>query len=85
MKYHSAHPFPFLLFSTYIYILLSNIMRRLFLLVIATLLGQLSLQAQGYQISVKLKNFTGGKFFLAHYMGKSTYLADSAEVSPAGK
>ncbi|MEV4882762.1 protein of unknown function [Chitinophaga ginsengisegetis] len=60
-------------------------MRKLFSLLIAALLVQFSLQAQGYQISVKLKNFTGGKFFLAHYMGRSTYLADSAEVSPAGE
>ena len=60
-------------------------MRKLFVLLIATLLGQLHLQAQGYQVTVKLKNFTGGKFFLAHYMGRSTYLADSAEVNPAGE
>jgi peroxiredoxin len=59
-------------------------MRRLFLILIATLLGQLHLQAQGYQIAVKLKNFTSGKFFLAHYMGRSTYLADSADVTPTG-
>lgn len=59
-------------------------MRKLFVILIATLLGQLHLQAQGYQIAVKLKNFTGGKFFLAHYMGRSTYLADSADVTPAG-
>jgi len=60
-------------------------MRKLFVILIATLLGQLHLQAQGYQVTVKLKNFTGGKFFLAHYMGRSTYLADSATVSPAGE
>ncbi|MFY0253141.1 thioredoxin-like domain-containing protein [Chitinophaga sp. 30R24] len=60
-------------------------MRKLSLLLIAALLGHFSLQAQGYQISIKLKNFTGGKFFLAHYMGKSTYLADSAMVTPDGE
>lgn len=59
-------------------------MRKLFVILIATLLGHFTLQAQGYQIAVKLKNFTGGKFFLAHYMGRSTYLADSADVSATG-
>ena len=60
-------------------------MRKLFLLLIAALSGSLYLQAQGYQITVKLKDFTGGKLFLAHYMGRSTYLADSADVNGSGE
>ncbi|WP_143308448.1 redoxin domain-containing protein [Chitinophaga vietnamensis] len=59
-------------------------MRKLFLLLITTLCLQLHLQAQGYQVTVKLKNFRGGKLFLGNYMGKNTYLTDSADISPAG-
>ncbi|PSL49185.1 thiol-disulfide isomerase/thioredoxin [Chitinophaga niastensis] len=60
-------------------------MRKLFVLLIAIFLVHLQLQAQGYQISIKLKNFTGGKLFLANYMGRTTYLADSADVSATGE
>ncbi|MEC5147671.1 thioredoxin-like domain-containing protein [Chitinophaga sp. 212800010-3] len=59
-------------------------MRKLFVLLITILLGPAAMLGQGYQIAVKLKNFSTGRFYLAHYMGRSTYLADSAEVSPAG-
>lgn len=59
-------------------------MRKLFVLLITILLGPAVMLGQGYQIAVKLKNFSTGRFYLAHYMGRSTYLADSAEVSPAG-
>jgi thiol-disulfide isomerase/thioredoxin len=59
-------------------------MRKLFILLITSILGASQSYAQGYQITVQLPNFKSGKFYLAHYMGKSTYLADSAEVSPAG-
>ena len=59
-------------------------MRKLFLLLIAAFSLNAGLQAQGYQITVKLKDFTGGKLFLAHYMGRSTYLADSADVDAHG-
>lgn len=59
-------------------------MRKLFVILIAALLGPLYAAAQGYQITVKLKNYTSGKFFLAHYMGRTTYLADSADVSAMG-
>lgn len=54
------------------------------LLLIAGICCQLHLQAQGYQITVHLKDYTAGKLFLAHYMGKGTYLADSAELNNAG-
>ncbi|WP_167013888.1 TlpA family protein disulfide reductase [Chitinophaga sp. Cy-1792] len=59
-------------------------MRRLLLLMIATLLVHGQMMAQGYQLTVKLKNYKDGKLFLGHYMGKSTFLADSADISPAG-
>ncbi len=42
------------------------------------------LHAQGYNITVKLKGYNSGTLYLGHYMGKSTYLMDSAQISPAG-
>ncbi|WP_212000719.1 TlpA family protein disulfide reductase [Chitinophaga sp. HK235] len=60
-------------------------MRKIFFLLLAALALQLNLQAQGYQLSIKLKNYTSGKLFLANYMGRTTYLADSADVSPSGE
>lgn len=59
-------------------------MRKLLVIFIAGLLAQLQLSAQGYQLTVQLKNYTGGKLFLAHYMGQTTYLADSAELNAQG-
>jgi peroxiredoxin len=82
-------PYPFIhkiLHLTIYIIFLHTIekpMQRLVLL-IAGIFCQLHLQAQGYQITVQLKNYTGGKLFLAHYMGKGTYLADSAELNNTG-
>ncbi|CAL1520986.1 redoxin domain-containing protein [Chitinophaga sp. MM2321] len=60
-------------------------MRKIFLLLLAAFFIQLHLQAQGYQLSVKLKNYNSGTLFLANYMGKTTYLADSADVNAAGE
>nr|WP_295871788.1 TlpA family protein disulfide reductase [uncultured Chitinophaga sp.] len=60
-------------------------MRKIFLLLLTALSIQLHLHAQGYQLSIRLKNYTSGKLFLANYMGRTTYLADSAEVNPAGE
>ncbi|WP_083550365.1 TlpA family protein disulfide reductase [Chitinophaga jiangningensis] len=59
-------------------------MRRLLFMLVSALICQSQLMAQGYQLTVKLKNYQQGKLFLGHYMGKSTYLTDSAEISPAG-
>ncbi|WP_160714649.1 TlpA family protein disulfide reductase [Chitinophaga solisilvae] len=60
-------------------------MRKIFFLLLAALTIQLHLHAQGYQLTVKLKNYTSGKLFLANYMGRTTYLADSTEVNAAGE
>ncbi|QJB34322.1 DUF5106 domain-containing protein [Chitinophaga oryzae] len=60
-------------------------MRKIFLLLLTALSIQLHLHAQGYQLSIRLKNYTSGKLFLANYMGRTTYLADSAEVNSAGE
>lgn len=59
-------------------------MRKLLFFIAACLLFQLHVQAQGYLLTVKLKQFTGGKLYLAHYMGKNTYLADSADIDAGG-
>lgn len=59
-------------------------MRRLLFMLVSALICQSQVMAQGYQLTVKLKNYQQGKLFLGHYMGKSTYLTDSAEISPAG-
>jgi peroxiredoxin len=59
-------------------------MRKLLFFLLACLCGQPSIQAQGYQLTVKLKQYTGGRLYLAHYMGKNTYLADSADIDGGG-
>lgn len=60
-------------------------MRKIFILLVAILSGAVQLHAQGYHITIQLKNYTSGKLYLAHYMGKATYLADSADVSQSGQ
>lgn len=50
----------------------------------ACLCCYVQMQAQGYQLTVQSKQFKDGKVFLAHYMGKSTYLADSALFNNQG-
>jgi len=42
------------------------------------------LQAQGYELTFQLKQYTGGQIALAHYMGKSFYMADSAQINAQG-
>ncbi|RPE13727.1 DUF5106 domain-containing protein [Chitinophaga lutea] len=48
------------------------------------LCSALSLQGQGYNITVQLKGYTGGTVYLGHYMGKSTYVMDSAQLNQQG-
>ncbi|HVI43670.1 MAG TPA: redoxin domain-containing protein [Chitinophaga sp.] len=60
-------------------------MRKIFFLLIAVLVIQLHLHAQGYQLTVRLKNYNSGKLFLGNYMGKNTYLTDSADVNASGE
>jgi len=59
-------------------------MRRLLFFIIIFLYSQAQLRAQGYHLTVKFKQYTGGKMFLAHYMGKGTFLADSAMIDASG-
>jgi peroxiredoxin len=59
-------------------------MRKLLFLIAVLCYSQLQLQAQGYQLTVKFRQFTSGRMFLAHYMGKGTYLADSAMIDATG-
>jgi peroxiredoxin len=41
-------------------------------------------QAQGYELNFQLKQYTGGQLCLAHYMGRSFYMADSAQINAQG-
>ena len=59
-------------------------MRKLLFILAVLLYSHLQLQAQGYELTIRLKNYTSGKMFLAHYMGKGTYLADSAMIGADG-
>jgi peroxiredoxin len=59
-------------------------MRKLLLITAVLLYSHLQLLAQGYELTFKFKQYTDGKMFLAHYMGKGTYLADSAVIGPNG-
>ena len=58
-------------------------MQRL-IIILACLLAQLQLQAQGYQISVQLKQYKGGRIYLAHHMGANKYMSDSALLNEQG-
>lgn len=58
-------------------------MQRL-IIILACLLSQLQLQAQGYQISVQLKQYKEGRIYLAHYMGNNKYMSDSALLNEQG-
>ena len=58
-------------------------MQRL-IIILACLLAQLQLQAQGYQISVQLKQYKGGRIYLAHHMGSNKYMSDSALLNEQG-
>lgn len=51
---------------------------------LSCLCGSLSLHAQGYNITVQLKGYTAGTVYLGHYMGKSTYVMDSAKMNQQG-
>jgi peroxiredoxin len=58
-------------------------MQRL-IIILACLLAQLQLQAQGYQISVQLKQYKAGRIYLAHHMGANKYMSDSALLNEQG-
>ncbi|RAI98766.1 uncharacterized protein DUF4369 [Chitinophaga skermanii] len=57
---------------------------RKFIVLICSLFCCNALLAQGYNISVQVKNYKNGYFYLGHYMGKQTYLVDSALVDANG-
>lgn len=59
-------------------------MRKLLMLLMAVLFLRPALQAQGYHITVQVKPLKEGRLYLGHYMGKGTYLADSAMIGPDG-
>lgn len=49
------------------------------------LCSSFSLHAQqGYNITVQLKGYTSGTMYLGHYMGKTTYVMDSAQINNEG-
>lgn len=54
------------------------------MILIACILCHWQLQAQGYELTFQLKQYTGGQLALAHYMGKSFYMADSAQINAQG-
>ncbi|GAA3947201.1 DUF5106 domain-containing protein [Chitinophaga oryziterrae] len=54
------------------------------IIILACLLSQFQLQAQGYQITIQLKQYKGGQVYLAHHMGKNKYMSDSALLNEEG-
>ncbi|MRG46384.1 DUF5106 domain-containing protein [Chitinophaga sp. SYP-B3965] len=48
------------------------------------LCSSFSLHAQGYNITVQLKGYQSGTLYLGHYMGKTTYVMDSAQINNEG-
>jgi peroxiredoxin len=59
-------------------------MRKL-MIMMACVFCYVQLQAQGYQLTIQSKQYTGGTAKLAHYyMGSSVFLDDSAQFNPQG-
>lgn len=54
------------------------------LCLLCCLCSAFSLQAQGYEITVKIKGYQSGYLYLGHYMGKTTYVMDSARINENG-
>lgn len=55
------------------------------MIILAFVCCAMQLQAQnGYKITVQLKQYKGGMMYLAQYMGKKTYMADSAMLNDQG-
>lgn len=54
------------------------------LYLLCCLCSTFSLHAQGYNITVQLKGYTSGTLYLGHYMGKTTYVMDSAQMNNQG-
>lgn len=59
-------------------------MQKLLSLLLGCLCAVSSLHAQGYQITVTLRNTASGTLYLGHYMGKTTYVMDSATINAQG-
>ena len=59
-------------------------MQKLLYLLICCLGGASALHGQGYNIAVQLKGYKAGTVYLGHYMGKTTYVMDSAQIGPDG-
>ncbi|WP_341841988.1 DUF4369 domain-containing protein [Chitinophaga caseinilytica] len=59
-------------------------MQKLLTLLLGCLCSTLSLHAQGYQITVSFRNLPSGTLYLGHYMGKTTYVMDSAKINDQG-
>lgn len=59
-------------------------MQKLLTLLLGCLCSTLSLHAQGYQITVSFRNPPSGTLYLGHYMGKTTYVMDSAKINDQG-
>lgn len=59
-------------------------MQKLLTLLLGCMCSVSSLFAQGYQITVTLRNAPPGQLYLGHYMGKTTYVMDSAQISAQG-
>ncbi|MGX5818269.1 redoxin domain-containing protein [Chitinophaga lutea] len=59
-------------------------MQKLLIFLIC-LCGASAAHAQGYNIALQLKGYTSGTVYLGHYMGKTTYVMDSASLDPGGK
>ncbi|WP_177318740.1 TlpA family protein disulfide reductase [Chitinophaga sancti] len=55
------------------------------MIILAFVCSAIQLQAQnGYKITVQMKQYKGGIMYLAQYMGKKTYMADSAMLNEQG-
>lgn len=54
------------------------------LCLLCCLCSAFSLQAQGYEITVKIRGYQSGYLYLGHYMGKTTYVMDSARINENG-
>lgn len=54
------------------------------LCLLCCLCSAFTLKAQGYEITVRINGYQSGYLYLGHYMGKTTYVMDSARINADG-
>ena len=62
----------------------SNVLHRIFFLILILTMGQLSIDAQGYRIKVKIHNLPNGEVILGHHFANNKLPDDTAKLNANG-